>query len=375
MSASRPAQPSSRRLFVESLECRCLLAVGVAGTAEQVVELFDISPPLFIENQGQWADDSIRYALFGNGANVLHTDTGPVFQFVGGDSVGDFDPGSFTGAMGSLPALAGVRAPMGKGGQAAHGTPITSSSLEPISSSQTQTPSETDWSPSETPPTSIVFSMRFEGAQTIEPVGRDRAQTYFNFYVGEQDAWRSNVPAFETVAYPGLYAGIDLLTWGRPSSLKYEFHVAPGADYEQIRVQYEGIEGLSLDEDGALLVETAVGTLIDAAPYVYQIIAGQQVEVASQFTLLDNDSYSFTIDDDYDRSAELVIDPELDWSTYLGGIALNPAAAVGDDGSGIAVDSAGNVLVVCHGWKLGLRRSPKSELLCGTKLEPRRVPQ
>ncbi|MCH8047424.1 MAG: hypothetical protein IID44_27310, partial [Planctomycetes bacterium] len=113
--------------------------------------------------------------------------------------------------------------------------------------------------------------MRFEGAETITPVGFERAETYFNFYVGEQDAWRSDVPAFETVAYPGLYNGIDLLTWARPSSLKYEFHVAPGSDYDQIRVQYEGIEGLSLDQDGALLVETAVGTLIDAAPYVYQI--------------------------------------------------------------------------------------------------------
>ncbi|MCH8047423.1 MAG: hypothetical protein IID44_27305 [Planctomycetes bacterium] len=85
---STPTSP--RRLPLERLEERCMLAVGVLDTPAQTVELFDISPAVFIENRGQWADDSIRYALLGNGANVLHTDTGPVFQLVGGVSDGDY---------------------------------------------------------------------------------------------------------------------------------------------------------------------------------------------------------------------------------------------------------------------------------------------
>ena len=50
-----------------------------------------------------------------------------------------------------------------------------------------------------------MFSMGFEGAAAIEPVGWDQAKTYHNYYVGDQENWRSGVPAFETVAYPGLY--------------------------------------------------------------------------------------------------------------------------------------------------------------------------
>ena len=71
------------------------------------------------------------------------------------------------------------------------------------------------------------FSVRFDGANAVSPSGMERAETVFNYLVGEQDAWRSGVPAFETVAYEGLYDGIDLLTWGQRDSLKYEFHVAP----------------------------------------------------------------------------------------------------------------------------------------------------
>ena len=31
----------------------------------------------------------------------------------------------------------------------------------------------------------------------------------YNYYVGDQSRWRSEVPTYETVAYVGLYEGID----------------------------------------------------------------------------------------------------------------------------------------------------------------------
>ncbi len=143
------------------------------------------------------------------------------------------------------------------------------------------------------------------------------------------------MPTYQEVAYDGLYAGIDLVTWGRRDSLKYEFHVAPGADYRQIRIHYDGIEGLAVDAQGVLHVQTALGQLTDDAPFIYQQIGGRQVAVAGQFKLLDSDTYTFTITGPYDSTRELVIDPDLAWSTYLGDS--------GDDAAGgVAVDSAGN---------------------------------
>ena len=65
----------TRRLRCEPLEDRRLLDVGA-----QAVELFSVSPALFVENQGQWAEETVRYAHFGAGANVLHTSSGPVLM-------------------------------------------------------------------------------------------------------------------------------------------------------------------------------------------------------------------------------------------------------------------------------------------------------
>ena len=94
-------------------------------------------------------------------------------------------------------------------------------------------------------------------------MGLDQAATVCNYFVGDQSTWRSAVPTFEKVAYQGLYDGIDLYTWGQRDNLKYEFHVAPGADYRQIEVQYEGADGLSLDAAGNLHVQTSLGDLVE----------------------------------------------------------------------------------------------------------------
>ena len=291
-----------RRPTLEQLEPRLLLD----GTpAEQTVQLFNVSPALFVENQGQWADDSIKYAFQGSGASVLFTDTGPVFQLL-----------------------------MQEAAQEAEG----SENGPPDAS---EFPRDLLAEAQDDITHSTQFSVHFDGANAVSPIGLEQAETVFNYFIGDQARWRSDVPAYETVAYEDLYDGIDLHTWGRRDSLKYEFRVASGADYRRIQVSYDGIESLSIDGNGAIHVQTQLGELIDDAPYVYQDINGRRVEVAGAFELLSSSAYTFSITGEYDFGAELIIDPQLAWSTYLGG-------SDDDLGRGTAVDDAGNVYVT--GW-------------------------
>jgi VCBS repeat-containing protein len=294
---SRASSIPHRPLRCELLEDRRLLSIE-----SPQLEIFRVLPALFAENQGQWADASVRFVHDGNGANVAMTDSGPVFQVFRPTASHQTDAGA---EHGSRPA--GLTEVLDR-------DPYLTEAL--------------------------TFSVQFPGSNAVVPVGLSRSQTYFNYFVGPQECWRAEVPSYEVVAYEGLYDGVDLFSWGQRDSLKYEFHVAPGSDYRQIEVRYEGIGALSLGEDGSLVVDLGEGwgTLIDDRPYIYQEIDGQKVQVAGRFRLLDAVTYSFEVTGSYDPARQLVIDPELAWSTYLGGNSY-------DYGYAIAVDGADGVYV------------------------------
>ena len=195
-----------------------------------------------------------------------------------------------------------------------------------------------------------AVSVRFDGAAAVNPAGQDLAGGYYNFYVGEQADWRSGVAGYETVAYEGLYAGVDLLTWGLPDGMKYEFRVAAGADPAQIEMTYTGADALYVKK-GDLHVATSLGELVDDAPVAWQVKPnGKQRNLKAKFELVDADTVAFTLRRKALPGLEMVIDPNLAWGTFLGG-------ADSDSGYGVAADTADNVLVAGRtdsgGWVSG----------------------
>ena len=91
-----------------------------------------------------------------------------------------------------------------------------------------------------------------------EVVGQEKIQGYHNYYLGKDSKrWATHVPVYHEVAYKELYRGIDLLLTQEDSHLKYEFTVAPGASPNQITLDYEGVQNLSVVK-GDLVITTAV---------------------------------------------------------------------------------------------------------------------
>jgi hypothetical protein len=177
----------------------------------------------------------------------------------------------------------------------------------------------------------------------IVPVEPQAAKV--NYFVGKQpEKWRRDLPTYGGVVYREAYPGIDLKFYGAGRHLEYDVVVRPGADPNQVRFQYHGVDCLRVTPEGDLVISLPDGgSLVQKKPVVYQEIAGRRVAREGTFKLYPGSGrqvFGFAVPS-YDRSQPLVIDPVLVFSSYLGGTEE-------DAGKALTVDADGNMYVA--GW-------------------------
>jgi len=206
-----------------------------------------------------------------------------------------------------------------------------------------------------------TLRMEFLDANPLaRPEGGDKLPGIANYFIGNDPArWRTNIPTYGRITYHNLWPGVDLTYEGKPGALKSTFIIAPGADPTQIRLAYHDASSLTLDERGNLVINTARGRVQESAPWAWQEIGGQRVPVAVVYQVA-GQSYSFTLPEGYDSTYRLVIDPELVYSTFLGGSSE-------DYGDAIAVDGAGNAYVTGETHSFNFPTTPGAfDTNCGT---------
>lgn len=141
-----------------------------------------------------------------------------------------------------------------------------------------------------------------------------------NYYLGDDpNKWRAGVLNHRSIHYKDIYSGIDLKYYGNGAQMEYDFIISPGADPSQIQVRYEGVECLSVNEAGELIVQNKWGAVTEQRPVVYQIKGDSQMTLWGEYTLLTGNSFSIKVSDSYDPRLPLIIDPVLTYSTYFGG--------------------------------------------------------
>lgn len=184
-----------------------------------------------------------------------------------------------------------------------------------------------------------VLKMNVGGANSSDAKGADELSSKTNYFIGNDSAkWQTDVANFGKVKFEKVYEGIDLVYYGNQRRLEYDFVVAPNANANQIKLNFEGAKSVKIDEkSGDLLLETALGTIRQHKPFAYQEIDGERREIGAIYEKIGKNDVSFKLAA-YDKSKELVIDPILAYSSYLGGDQS-------DYGLDIAVDAAGNAYV------------------------------
>ena len=175
-----------------------------------------------------------------------------------------------------------------------------------------------------------------------EILGLEEQSGKFNYFVGNSsDNWRTDIPTYAKVKYRDVYPGIDAIYSVNQLQLKWDFIVHPGANPDLISLDFSENEQLHLDDYGNLLLTTGDNEIRIGKPVVYQEATEQRQEVLASY-ILNGHQVSFRLGN-YDTTKPLVIDPTIEYSTYLGG-------SNDDFGYGITSDSAGNVYVTGLTW-------------------------
>ncbi len=232
------------------------------------------SGPLFIENQGQWSDD-VRLVGRVGGVTAVLQESGWL--------------------VGLERRKTGVRLPA------------------PRSASESPFTAEVE---------GAAVSMTFEASQPVSPVGNERHPTYFNFFCSnDRSRWRSYVPSWKAARYEDLYHGVDVLVHTREGVLEYDVLVEPDADLDTVQIKCEGIHGLEVAADGALLMRTPLGVVRQSRPRTWEVDgSGDKRPVECRYRLLDDHRFGFSVEG-RDLGAHLVVDPGIIWSGQLGGFS------------------------------------------------------
>jgi hypothetical protein len=175
------------------------------------------------------------------------------------------------------------------------------------------------------------ISMHIKGADPKAAlVPENPIEGITNYYLGSQAI--TNIPHYSSVRARNIRPGIDIVYHGNQRELEYDLVVHPGADMASLWLRFEGSQPV-LADNGDIVLQTDQGEVRQHKPRVWQEANGRRTEIDCRYLIAKSGDVGFVLSN-YDPYAELIVDPIISYSTYLGGTD-------GDRVTGIAVDGGG----------------------------------
>ncbi|HKB15542.1 MAG TPA: hypothetical protein VKF62_05720, partial [Planctomycetota bacterium] len=183
----------------------------------------------------------------------------------------------------------------------------------------------------------VAIRMTFEGEGASAIAAEDPLPGRHHYFLGRDPGyWRADVPHFRSVRFSGIYPGVDLRAREEGRRFEYDLLLEPGADLESLAIKVEGAHGLRLDADGGLVVDTTLGEIRQPAPRTWETDAiGRRRTIECRHVLLGDDRFGFEAPARASDRA-LVVDPVLEYSTFLGGTGFDYVKALVVEGNGEA---------------------------------------
>lgn len=162
-----------------------------------------------------------------------------------------------------------------------------------------------------------VVRVTFENGSPGRSAGAGDTKARFDYLVGDPKNHALGVRGFREAHQQSIYPGIGVRHYFDKGSPRYDLIVAPGANPNQIRMRFDGADGLRIDGNGDLVINTRLGNIKNGKLFAYQDRGEERRRVTAEFVRLDNQRVGFKLGS-FDPELPLIIDP-LVYGTHFGG--------------------------------------------------------
>lgn len=172
---------------------------------------------------------------------------------------------------------------------------------------------------------------------------KDSNAYYENYYLDQDPGkWKIRVKSYKQIIYKDFYSNIDLSVLSNKHHFRFDLVLKPNSTLDQIEFKIKGANHLRLIEN-KLVFSTSVGLMEFQAPVAFQEINGRKKYYQCSYELKEG-IVSFKLEENYDKSLPIIIDPTLVFATYTGSLSDNFGMTATYDLSGNAYTAG-----VCFG--------------------------
>ena len=188
-------------------------------------------------------------------------------------------------------------------------------------------------------PDTATLKLSFHGTnKAIFPVGKDKLHGKANYFIGKDPKkWMRGIPLYGSVLYLDVYSGVDFRFQNNNGRLGYRIELDHGDAVHEIALRFSGHDGIRLNAHGEIEISTAVGRATWTAPKAFWETTQGLIRAEATYAIRDDGSVGFEIEGPI-RPDPLIIDPDLVFSTFIGG-------SLGDFINGLALAENGNIVV------------------------------
>ena len=157
---------------------------------------------------------------------------------------------------------------------------------------------------------SQFHQMQWQGTNpNVQIVAEDIVSNYYTYNDVNDKQGKTSIKAqaYKKLTYKNLYPFVDVVYEfpADTTGIKYSIYLHPGADVNQVKINYPNNKGIDIDQQGNIIIKSEFGSITDHQPITYQL--NNKETIKSNF-ILNINTVSFFVDKT-PTNQTIVIDP------------------------------------------------------------------